>query len=499
MSPPRFPLAEIQLKALVAQLGDAVVLEDERRRLHTANEAFCRTFAIDAPPEALQGADCAAAAEQAAALFEDPEAFLGRIDELLRRREPRSGERLVLRDGRTLERDYIPIWSDATYRGHLWVYRDVTPLADAAREVERAREHLERFVDMLGHEMRSPLATANLATQELLGAELPPPQTTLLRTVSAALQSLAALLDETQDRALARLDRAPLALHREPCRLVDEVRAVLLIEQRAALQRGLSLDSELSCAEDLVLHMDRHRFRMVVSNLVRNAIRYTEQGSVRVVVRTDPGTRPQRRRIEVLVIDTGVGVPPHDEERIFQPYTRGAHSGDGGLGLGLYLCRQVALAMGGTVSLLQSSCDGSVFQLQFEASEVTDATGEGALTDRTVLVIDDDPSMTRLLALVIERANGAPVVANTSRAALKALKKHAPDVAIVDYSLGQRSSEHLIQALKDLAIPTVVVSGHDEPNLLASTVAGEVHAWLRKPASASAVINALHSALSDTD
>lgn len=118
--------ATARLSALVENLQSGVLVEDENRRIVLCNPRFCDLFQIPAPPEALKGADCSQAAEESKQFFAHPDAFVQRLDEILQRREIVTSEELILADGRTLERDYVPIFRNETYRGHLWAYRDIS-------------------------------------------------------------------------------------------------------------------------------------------------------------------------------------------------------------------------------------------------------------------------------------------------------------------------------------------------------------------------------------
>lgn len=135
------PTAEVsadpRLAAVIAGLAGGVLLENELRQIAVVNQAFCTLFGIPAPPESLVGADCGGAAAASAELFADPEGFVARIDEILADRRPVTGELVVMAAGRRLERDYVPIWVDDTYRGHLWHYRDVSAREFALKRVRR--------------------------------------------------------------------------------------------------------------------------------------------------------------------------------------------------------------------------------------------------------------------------------------------------------------------------------------------------------------------------
>ncbi len=140
-----------RFRALVANLGFGVMVEDEGRRVSLVNRAFCELFALPVGPEELTGADCEAAARGLGPLLDDLDGFIARIEQVLAGRAAVAGDRVVMRDGRVLERDYVPIAVDAVERGHLWVYRDVTrSMRDA--ELQRAaavRDELRLAIDTI--------------------------------------------------------------------------------------------------------------------------------------------------------------------------------------------------------------------------------------------------------------------------------------------------------------------------------------------------------------
>ena len=142
-------LAGERLASLLRASPNAMLVETADRRVTLANQAFCDLFGIPAPPEALVGMDCAEAAEQTAALFADPRAFLDGVGALLAERRTVTGEAIELANGRALERDYVPIQLDGDYAGHLWEYRDVTDRREADREVDRLRQFYEAVLQSM--------------------------------------------------------------------------------------------------------------------------------------------------------------------------------------------------------------------------------------------------------------------------------------------------------------------------------------------------------------
>jgi signal transduction histidine kinase len=166
-NPPDAILMQERLKSLIVNLHEAVLVESEHRKIVLANHSFCQMFGIQAPPEALIGADCSNAAEESKVLFSDPEAFVSRITELLKNRKIAVGDELETKHGIVLERDYIPVFVGGEYFGHLWKYRDITKRKQNEREKTRLINEL--------HEKNAELQTLNeeiSATNETLSQTL---------------------------------------------------------------------------------------------------------------------------------------------------------------------------------------------------------------------------------------------------------------------------------------------------------------------------------------
>lgn len=129
--------AELVFTSLITNLQSAILLEDETRHIVFTNQCFCDMFTIPVHPDELQGMDCSNSAQQNKHLFKDPEAFVSSIDELLKQKKLVTGEIMELTDGRIFQRDYIPIFLDQKYKGHLWTYTDIT-------EKKRAQDAIEK-------------------------------------------------------------------------------------------------------------------------------------------------------------------------------------------------------------------------------------------------------------------------------------------------------------------------------------------------------------------
>jgi hypothetical protein len=126
-----------RLSQLITNLDGGILVEDESRHIALVNQAFCDMFAIPAPPETLIGTDCSGSAEATKHLFADPQYFTARIATILQERETVIGETLHMADGRVLARDYVPVYNNDEYIGHLWHYHDATEAFRTQRRWER--------------------------------------------------------------------------------------------------------------------------------------------------------------------------------------------------------------------------------------------------------------------------------------------------------------------------------------------------------------------------
>ncbi|WP_282041594.1 PAS domain-containing sensor histidine kinase [Winogradskyella flava] len=138
--------SESRLASLIVNLDSAVLLEDENRKIVLTNKKFCDVFNIPVDPDQLKGQDCSGAAEQSKTLFEDEDNFVNRINEVLEKRQTVLGDELVMKNGKILERDFVPIIKDGIYRGHLWTYRDITLQKNYSQSLEKQKQKYSSII-----------------------------------------------------------------------------------------------------------------------------------------------------------------------------------------------------------------------------------------------------------------------------------------------------------------------------------------------------------------
>ncbi|MBT8325837.1 MAG: PAS domain S-box protein [Winogradskyella sp.] len=138
--------SENRLSTLILNLDSGVLLEDENRKIVVTNRKFCEFFKIPVDPSKLVGEDCTGAAEQSKMHFLDPQSFVSRINTILNDKKAVLGEELRMADGTILERDYIPIFKNNTYKGHLWTYKDVTLKRKYSKSLEAQKQKYSNII-----------------------------------------------------------------------------------------------------------------------------------------------------------------------------------------------------------------------------------------------------------------------------------------------------------------------------------------------------------------
>lgn len=142
-------ITTLQLESLIDLIHDAVLLETKDRKIAYVNIAFCKLFSIPAPPEKLVGLDCAAAMMEAKALFVDPDGFVERIEALLQQPSEVRNDRLQMKNGKLLNRDYRPLRFNDVDFGRLWVYSDITVIVEQEKRFQQQERKYHRVLENL--------------------------------------------------------------------------------------------------------------------------------------------------------------------------------------------------------------------------------------------------------------------------------------------------------------------------------------------------------------
>jgi signal transduction histidine kinase/CheY-like chemotaxis protein len=337
----------------------------------------------------------------------------------------------------------------------------------AARDAaERANASKSRFVASASHDLLQPLNAAKLFLASLAASDNTPAQARLIERVQSAFTSvediLAALLDLSKfdiGAARARIDTVPLA----PlfARLRNEF-------QPMADRRGLTL---VVMPTRLCVQSDPVYLKRILQNLVSNALRYTETG--RVVL----GARRRGAQVQLQVWDSGPGIPPDKQAEIFEEFTRLNPAGESGMGLGLAIVEQACALLDHPVSLKSGLGQGTMFSvtapkalLQPDTAADPGEQPPGLLSDRLVLVIENDTTSRRALTELLEDWGASPIEAASSADAKVQIAELglAPDVILADHQLDDGATGlDAIAALRAAhgQIPAILVTADHGPAL----------------------------------
>lgn len=353
-----------RLRSLIDNLGSAVLLEDENRKVLVSNQEFANLFGIPLSPDEMAGMDCADAAETVKLQFADPEQFVQDISRLLTDAKPELGTVVLMKDGQVLERDYRPVMSGDRHVGNLWTYRNISAhvaqnqlLVDENRSLEQLAQLKNEFVARVSHELRSPLTSvvsfADMLAESTSGS-LSEDESNFLDVINRNANRLLRLIEDLLLVAKLESHTLPLSLG-----LVDltEIASQVVSELRPrARAKGIAVD--LTCESGPKARADVLRIQQVISNLVGNAINYTPDGGA-VLVEVVPETDQRRWRLSVS--DTGVGIPQAEVEKLFEPFYRASTSQPSatGTGLGLAIVRLIVDQHSGTVDVSSTPGDGT--------------------------------------------------------------------------------------------------------------------------------------------
>ncbi|MCU0634867.1 MAG: ATP-binding protein [Gemmatimonadaceae bacterium] len=328
-------------------------------------------------------------------------------------------------------------------------------LAEAAEQASRAKS---AFLANMSHEIRTPLTAVLGFTEELdsaIAAQLPPDVTRAqVRIIHRAGGHLLGILNDILD--LARIEEGELAVVTEVVELPSLLMEVESLFRAAARERHIGLRVEVDGPIPQRIRTDGTRLRQIVMNLVGNAVKFTDDGGVTIVVRVVYGASAPAM-LSIGVVDSGKGIDRETAERLFEPFTQGAGAARrGGTGLGLSISRRLARALGGDVTLEHTAPGvGSRFAVQVPLTPVDDRTvttlepaGDVApvapvedsrgLAGVRILLADDGDVNRLLFERILTRAGAAVVAVADGASALEVLDAGTTfDLLVTDVQMPQ--------------------------------------------------------------
>ncbi|MEO1594708.1 MAG: ATP-binding protein [Pseudomonadota bacterium] len=378
-------------------------------------------------------------------------------------------------------------------------------LRKAMEAAESANEAKSRFLANMSHEIRTPLNGVLGMSQLLAQQPLGDVERDMVETIRDSGHNLLAIANDVLD--ISKIHAGELRVHPEPVDIVELLRGVIRLFDGVAQSKGLSLVLDVPDTVPALVLTDPVRLRQIVSNLVSNGVKFTQQGSVSVTL-TGPIDGEQWC---IDVADTGIGIPDSECSGIFSAFHQvddRANRRFGGTGLGLSICRELAQMLEGDIQVRSTYGEGSVFSLRVPMPEVltckvpdTRADAGTAVIDPRdyrVLVVEDNPVNARVASAMLERAGYAVEHVDRGRIALQRLADGGVDVVLMDCQMPEMDGLEATRRAREAGhtVPIVGLTANAMPEDRARCLAAGMDDYLAKPFTNDALRNVVAAALS---
>lgn len=444
----------------------------------------------------------------------DPLAPLGRALEQFREnaRERRRLEDALLLHQQVLE-EQVTVRTAELKQSNTLLEREVAEHAVARQQAEAANNAKAIFMATLSHELRTPLSGVSGTVQLLRDTGLNARQLEYARMIAYANTTLLEILEDML--SFSRIEAGKLDFEHVAFDLLGTIDDMLSLQLISAREKGIALIRDVEETVPAIIVGDRRKLNQILLNIIGNAIKFTDEGSITVSVRGNVNRSGPLTRLTFAVADTGIGIPADQCEEVFMPFVQvedTTHRRHGGTGLGLAICRRLVEAMGGRIGLESRLNEGTCvsFDLDFETASslpvfLPERYAEaisGAERPLTVLVVEDDEINRLVCTRYLESLGHHPLVAVDGEEALLLLQRQtsAVDAILMDISLPGASGLEVAQQIRGLddvrwkRVPVIVMSAHVSGGATEQYLMAGMAAFLSKPFTAATLGRTLNAA-----
>lgn len=484
-----------KLALVAANTSNAVIITDAEGRIEWVNRGFTRISEYSLPE---------VVGRKPGSFLQGPQTAretVARVRESIHACEPVQAEILnYSKTGRPywLHLEITPVKdNDGQVTHFMAIETDITQAKETEAELKRAREAAEsasraksQFLANMSHEIRTPLA-AVMGFSEMLCEEAnakPEDRQQWMEMVRSGGRHLLTLINDVLD--VSKIEAGKMEFERlsvAPHEVLTEVASIMRV---AAAEKSLNLSLSYANALPRQITTDPTRMRQVLINLVNNAIKFTQHGTVRLVaLLEETGAEPQ---LVVHVADSGIGMTPDQQSRIFAPFVQADSTTTrkfGGTGLGLTISRHICQSLGGDLTVASTLGVGSTFTMRVGTGPLTgverinaaEATVHAtphdiikpkldaeSLVGRRLLVVDDGAANRKLISLVLRRTGADVTLAEHGREALDIIAAQpAFDVILLDMQMPIMDGYTTAKTLRSAGCTTPIIA------LTANAMAGD--------------------------
>jgi signal transduction histidine kinase/CheY-like chemotaxis protein len=346
-------------------------------------------------------------------------------------------------------------------------------LVEAKLQAERNSAEKTVFLANVSHEIRTPM-NAILGFSELLGAELrEPKQRHYAKAIRSSAGSLLQLIDDVLD--ISKIEAGAMVLRPEPTDPREICEFIRTVFAEITMRKQIRLVCRV--AEDMprALLLDRLRLRQILVNLVGNAVKFTDEGSVEVNVSFEKQEKSSKVTLIFEVEDTGAGIPKSKLDTIFKPFVQGSEGHEkGGTGLGLAIVRRLVERMGGTITVASIVGQGSAFHLRLPGISVSprlpdlkdEAEDEpvdfNEFIPAALLIVDDNELNRELMAGMFAGSHHRLIFASNGMEAVEKARDEHPEIVLLDIRMPEMGGHDALLKIRELPgrelLPVIAVT-----------------------------------------
>jgi len=403
----------------------------------------------------------------------------------------------------------VPFHNKASeFVGVLVVMIDITNILKARDLAEAGTRAKSEFLARMSHEIRTPMNAILGIAYLCLQTELLPKQHDYLSKIQTAATNLLGIIDDLLD--FSKIEAGKLELEQIPLYIVDVVREVTILIEQKAKEKGLELIVQLQDVGNELLLGDPLRLRQILTNLLNNAIKFTDTGSVTVTISPVEAT-PGSVTLGFSVEDTGIGMTSEQLQKIFQSFSQADGSTTrryGGTGLGLVISKNLIELMGGTITVESVPQQGTTFRFQLPFSKSSRAApGEqyALLSTKRALIVDDNHEALEIIGNIVKSFDMRVDTVDSGSAAISALIQASDQgdpyqILLLDWKMPRMDGIETIRRIRNsdkiTNLPQILmVSAYDRGECLRQTNELGIVGAVVKPVTFNSIRDAIFDAL----